>query len=169
MKSIERKITKEDFRILWKGYRKDAGNLIINIIVLLVIACFLLNICLKKIYWIIVAFDVMMFLLLALYSVRLISLLQIIYKDIKHKVKIKTELTVLRKTQSDLIEHIYSKRGIKFRKYRIYFKKNDYLDSYPVSFNAYFDIIKGDVLEVELTKYENRIIRIKHNSKDITF
>ncbi len=166
--SFESKITKEDFKILRKGYIKDSSNLIINIIVLLVIACFLLNICLKKIYWLVVVFDVVMFLLLAFYLVGLIKLLQMIYKDIKHKIKIKTELTVVRKTQSDLTEDIY-RRGIKYRKYKIFFKKNDCLDSYQVSSNAYFYIQKGDVLEIELTKYEKRIIRITHNSKDVKF
>ena len=80
-------------------------------------------------------------------------------KDIKERIKIKTRLKIKEKRRSNKTNNKNT--------HRILFEKNEYLTAYNVNKKTYDNLNVGDIIDIEISKFDNWILKIEWNSIDI--
>ena len=80
-------------------------------------------------------------------------------KDIKERIKIKTRLKIKEKSKSNKTNNNNT--------HRILFEKNEYLTVYNVTKKTYNNLNVGDIIDIEISKFDNWILKIEWNSIDI--
>ncbi len=110
-----------------------------------------------------ILFNTFFFIILLLLFLNLIGLLisqKEIRKDIKEKIKIKTEIIIREKLE-------LTSSSSNSTTYRLLFEKNEYLTVYDVVKSDFNKIKVGDIIVLECSKSSKWVIKIEWNSENI--
>ena len=110
-----------------------------------------------------ILFNTFFFIILLLLFLNLIGLLisqKEIRKDIKEKIKIKTEIIIREKLE-------LTSSSSNSTTYRLLFEKNEYLTVYDVVKSDFNKIKVGDIIVLECSKSSKWVIKIELNSENI--
>ena len=110
-----------------------------------------------------ILFNTFFFIILLLTFLNLIGLLisqKEIRKDIKEKIKIKTEIIIREKLE-------LTSSSSNSTTYRLLFEKNEYLTVYDVVKSDFNKIKVGDIIVLECSKSSKWVIKIEWNSENI--
>ncbi|EKT3975131.1 cytochrome P450 [Flavobacterium psychrophilum] len=110
------------------------------------------------------AFFFMILLLLILNLIALLTSQKELRKDIKEKIKIKTEIIIKEKRE---LHSSSSTSNTHSTTYRLLFEKNDYLTVYDVGKSDFNKIKVGDIIVLECSKSSKWVIKIEWNSENI--
>ncbi|MBC5864639.1 hypothetical protein [Flavobacterium turcicum] len=114
-----------------------------------------------------ILFNIFFFIILLLTLLNLIGLLisqKEIRKDIKEKIKIKTEIIIREKRE---LTSSSSTSETNSTTYRLLFEKNEYLTVYDVVKSDFNKIKVGDIIVLECSKSSKWVIKIEWNSENI--
>ena len=114
-----------------------------------------------------ILFNTFFFIILLLLFLNLIGLLisqKEIRKDIKEKIKIKTEIIIREKLE---LTSSSSTSETNSTTYRLLFEKNEYLTVYDVVKSDFNKIKVGDIIVLECSKSSKWVIKIELNSENI--
>lgn len=116
-------------------------------------------------YVIIIAlFALWIFIFSIIKLVRSIFKLNNVIKDVRNKIKIKTKVTVKSKEK---ISSTTLKSGTFKYTYKLIFYKNEYLKEYYITQKSFKIIQKGDIIELQCSKYTKDLISLNFNNLNI--